>query len=546
MSVLIAINLGISGYIFYNVMHLERSVERVDTVQSARNAVLAFNSSVLDAHKNFSEFINSGDLYKRERYKEIWEKLEGIENELYEIVAAIDKSFLPELEQLYSNLNQWEEEIAAKQLSYMLSPLSVDLARLYEASEENAQIWSGINQNIQHVIAFLDREMADKTAQQHALMKMTSLAVIIGSAMIFIGAVLTSIFLVQTISKPLSELVSVTSRLIDKDWGVHITGVEREDEIGQMANALLLFRDSGKENERLQELQKQEDAKRLERAQRIEALVAQFREDSMQTTAALEQATVDMKRASESMTHIAAETSNLSSRVAQAANETGMNVQSVSAATEELTASINEISRQLNHTNHQAQSAQGVAQSAVEKMKLLENSVGSIGNVIQIISDIAEQTNLLALNATIESARAGEAGKGFAVVAHEVKNLANETASATDQVRVQIENMQQQTNDAVSMIEDIFNAIDELTASSGSIAAAMEEQTSATKEISRNVSEAAVGTDTVAESISHVNAATEETGDTASKVAGVSDELSARSHKLKDSIKVFIESIKAA
>jgi methyl-accepting chemotaxis protein len=546
MGSFILINMLIGAFTSYNVNLLKMNVERVESVQEAHGALLKFSRNIESAHSNLLEFFNSGDLGQRAEYQAIWDQVRTEKGALKETVIAIDDGLKGPLDKLYENLAQWHENIVSKQLVYMQSPMTVDMARLYEASEDNASIWHSINEQMEFIKADFDTEVKENSMQQRATMRNTFIVIALASVLTLISAIIASVFLVQTISKPLGRLVSVTSKLVEKDWGVQIEGTDRKDEIGQMATALLLFRDNGVEADRLMELQQEEDEKRLKRAQQIEELAAQFREDSSKTTEALEQATVDMKNASDSMTHIAAETSNLSARVAQAAGDTGSNVQSVSAATEELTASINEISEQLNRTSLQARSAQDAAQTAVDKMQTLEGSVNNVGSVIQIISDIAEQTNLLALNATIESARAGEAGKGFAVVANEVKSLANETAKATEQVRVQIEDMQRQTEEAVSMIQNISDVIEELTTASGSIAVAMEEQTTATQEISRNVFEAAAGTDEVVNSINQVNVATEETGSTAAKVTEVSNELSDRSRALKESIRTFIDAIRAA
>lgn len=546
MGALIFINVMVGIFVFYNIGQLKSSVDRIGQVQEAHGTLLTFTNNLTDAHSNLLEFFNSGNLTQRQEYQTLWDEIIQSKAELLKTVTNIDSQLQASMDRLYNTIEKWDHDIVAKQLVYMQSPMTVDMARLYESSEQNAALWKSITEEVTSIKADFDEEIERNAQHQHKMMQSTRIVFIVGTLLTLVASIMATIFLVNTISKPLSALIAVTSRLIQKDWGVQIDGTDRKDEIGQMANALLLFRDNGLEADRLMEMQQEEDAKRLERAQRIESLATQFREDSSVTTSALEQATVDMKLASDSMTSIAEETSNLSARVARAAGDTGANVQSVSAATEELTASINEISEQLNRTNLQARSAQDAAQTAVGKMQVLEGSVNSVGNVIQIISDIAEQTNLLALNATIESARAGEAGKGFAVVANEVKTLANETAKATEQVRIQIEDMQRQTDEAVMMIKNISNVIEELTTASSSIAVAMEEQTSATQEISRNVFEAASGTDEVVSNINQVNVATEETGTTAAKVTSVSNELSERSQTLKESIRIFIEAIKAA
>jgi len=546
LSALILINAFTGAFIFYSTLLLQESQKSVRLSLDTRTMTQEFLDSINDTNRALSEFINFGDLNEKQVYLDNWDRTYEMEKPLVAAIQAIDPKTVALVEEVYKDLQIWHDTIAADQIRFMNKPETVDLARLYGASAENHRL----NENIRHGLNSISNTLSDvanrKNEQQTEIMNKTRIAVISGSTLTVIASILVTIFLVNSISKPLGRLVAVTGELIQKNWSVTIDGADRKDEVGQMANALLQFRDNGQENERLQREQEEEAGQRLERAKRIEILVAGFRDDAEKTTTALEQATNDMKSASVSLSKIAGETSTLSSRVTEAANDTGANVQSVSAATEELTASIREISEQLNRTSSEAMNAQQATESAVGKMKMLEDAVNSVGSVIQIISDIAEQTNLLALNATIESARAGEAGKGFAVVANEVKSLANETGKATEQVRGQIEEMQKQAGEAVGMIENISRVIEDLTSAAASIAAAMEEQSSATQEISRNVAEAAHGTGQVVQNIQQVSSATEETGKTSIKVSNVSDELASRSDTLKDSIHKFIESIKAA
>ncbi len=233
--------------------------------------------------------------------------------------------------------------------------------------------------------------------------------------------------------------------------------------------------------------------------------------------------------------------------VAAGAEEASVNMQGVAGATEELTSSIEEINRQV------VQSAD-ITSLAVEKSKQMSDQIvslteasGKIGDVIDLINDIAAQTNLLALNATIEAARAGEAGKGFAVVAQEVKSLAAQTAKATEDTSVQIDDIQRATKQAVEASADISKTITQVNEISTTIASAVEEQSTATQEIARNVDEAAVGTTEVSQSITLVREATDETQDAAKKVLEASEEITKQETVLKhlrDGMQEFIAEIK--
>ena len=175
----------------------------------------------------------------------------------------------------------------------------------------------------------------------------------------------------------------------------------------------------------------------------------------------------------------------------------------------------------------------------------LADAAQKIGEVVGLITDIAEQTNLLALNATIEAARAGEAGKGFAVVASEVKNLASQTAKATEEISAQIQGIQASTDESVTAIGAITQTIEQVDQIAAAISAAVEEQTAATQEIARNVEEASAGTNQVNSNISEVSAATQVTGDVAQTIQRESLSLSEDAEKLKSEIQRFLAGIRA-
>lgn len=542
---ILLISILTGGYITYSGLKTGHALEKLTKDSQLQQEVEAVLAQTDVVRQSIMLFLSSGDLKYRDSLNDELPKLYTL-LEKAQKKAEVAPFVQTELKNVTENLKTWETNILDRQLEYMRNPDTVDIARLLGTSNEYESIWAGIHNNFESISSHTAELITQQTQQAKQEVLITEIMAIANLVILSLSILMASIFIIVSISKPLRALVSTTDKLVEKDWDVEIKGTHRNDEIGSMAKALQLFRDNGIENDHLQEQQKEEDKKRLERAHNIEQMVAEFQSASEEITNALEAAMNQMSNSSVMMSDIANDTNELSDSVAQSARMAGENVNNVAAATEELTASIQEISIQLNKTNTMVTDARDISVNTVEKMKELAVSAKDIGNVIEIISDIAEQTNLLALNATIEAARAGEAGKGFAVVASEVKNLANETAKATEQVQSQIERIQSETNEAVTFMEQISNSIDTLTSNMTAIASAMEEQSSATQEIGRNVSEASSGTNTVVENITSVSEATQKTQMTAQDVNEIATQLSTRSENLKMSIKNFIKGIQAA
>ena len=256
------------------------------------------------------------------------------------------------------------------------------------------------------------------------------------------------------------------------------------------------------------------------------------------------QSALQMKDVATSMTAAADNSSRQANIVARAANEASSNVQTVASASQELSSSINEISEQVSRSNAVAQQAVQQASNTNEVVTGLANTVQKIGEIVSMINDIADQTNLLALNATIESARAGEAGKGFAVVAGEVKNLAQQTAKATDEISTQIRSVQLATSQSVEEIKQISTIISSMEEIATTIASAVEEQGAATTEISRNVQEAADGTSRVTENISAVSDTADETGKSAVMVLQSADGLTHQADDLGNQVASFLKGMR--
>jgi len=272
--------------------------------------------------------------------------------------------------------------------------------------------------------------------------------------------------------------------------------------------------------------------------QTLEAMVKPI-QAAAQNVEALASASEELSAVSQQMTTNAEETDMQAGIVSAASDQVSKNVTSVASASEEMQFSIREISKNANESARVAKNAVSVAQLTNETMKKLGESSQEIGNVIKVITSIAQQTNLLALNATIEAARAGEAGKGFAVVANEVKELAKQTAKATEEIGQKIDAIQGDTKGAVKAIEEIGSIIDQINDISNSIASAVEEQTVTTNEIGRSVTEAARGMGDIAKNISGVAMAAKNTTQGANDTRKASQELSQMAAQLQTVVSQF-------
>ena len=364
--------------------------------------------------------------------------------------------------------------------------------------------------------------------------------------LLLVLVLVVSILTAGSIMRPITAITQAMRQLAGGDLAVDVPGTERRDEVGEMAAALQVFKTNAEERARLAEIQMKEAADKLRRQARIDVLTRDFSGSVNRLFSTVSGAVKEVAEATDTLHRGVSDTFQESLSVASAAEQTSGNVETVAAAAEELSATILEIERQVREASAIATDAVGQASQTTERIRRLDGTVGGIGDVLKLITDIASQTNLLALNATIEAARAGEAGKGFAVVASEVKNLANQTAKATDDIQNQVSEMQAATTMAVEAIKGITGTIGRMNEISTTIASAVEEQGAATREIARNVTEAARGTQEVSSNISGVTQAVGETRAIAEQTLNAAGALSGHSEALGREVDGFIGRVRAA
>jgi methyl-accepting chemotaxis protein len=372
-------------------------------------------------------------------------------------------------------------------------------------------------------------------------------ALIFGALAILAGAVLLAFLLGRGLSRPLVAITAVMNRLSSGDTDLAIPGGERKDELGTMAQAVDVFRRNMLEARTMREAQEaaKQDAEREKKALQRQ-MADRFEADVKSVVGAVAKATADMQRVAGEITASVNGTSERAAAAAAASEEASASVSTVAAATEELASSVSEIGRQVTHSSGVADAAVVKAGQTTEMVSSLAEAADKIGDVLRLIGAIASQTNLLALNATIEAARAGDAGRGFAVVASEVKELASQTAKATDEIASQVTAIQSATGHCVGAIGGISDTIREISGIATTIAAAVEEQGSATREIARSVQQAAAGTGEVSHNVAGASHAADQSRALADNVLVASGELSQHASALFESVDTFLAGLRDA
>src|SRR6201747_1970390 len=389
-----------------------------------------------------------------------------------------------------------------------------------------------------------DREIARagiKLDQQQMMLTLILLGVALTGSVV-------SFTIGRNISRPVTAMTKAMRELAIGNFDVQLPGLERNDEVGQMARAVEEFKVQAIAKAERETSEREQKTRELAAARRVEVhnLADSFETAVGNILENVSSPPTEPENSELALARSSAATQQLSGVVAAASEETSSNVQSVASATEEMTTSINEIGRQVLDSNRIATEAVEQAEKTDARIAELSLAANRIGDVTKLITTIAEQTNLLALNATIEAARAGDAGRGFAVVAQEVKALASQTAKATDETSAQIAAMQAATQDSVVAIKEIYGTIGRVSEIAAAIAAAIEEQSAATREIARNVQMASSGAAQVGGAITDVHQGAADTGSASGQVLSSAQSLASQASQLKLEVDNFLASIRAA
>ncbi len=365
---------------------------------------------------------------------------------------------------------------------------------------------------------------------------------------LFVGLILTLLTVLTAlgVSRPLRAMTHCMKQLAAGKTDVAIPGLTNRTEVGEMASAVEIFRDNAVRNQDLERQQERRRAADQARIEKMEAITSTFQNKVTGIVNAVSNTSEALKASAQTMTATASRTYAQSDTSIEASERTAANIEAVVESAADLAVSIKEIKGEVDQSQNTTRRAVTTAQEASEEIKGLETAAQKIGDVVKLITEIAEQTHLLALNATIEAARAGEAGKGFAVVAGEVKNLADQTAKATEEISAHIEAIQSVTKEAVSRIEGVTGAIDDINSISQKISAGVEEQRSATESIAGSTERSATDTRDVNGTICNFRDASAETKDSAQDVLAAATELSTKAKSLEEEIDSFLASVKEA
>jgi methyl-accepting chemotaxis protein len=437
-----------------------------------------------------------------------------------------------------------------KTLDAYTSALRVSVPVLIERTQLRAETIMPVAQMIGAAIQDAI-DVANANQRQSAAVSMVSVQRSIEQNMITAGiAVLAAIgvamLVARSITNPLRRITAVVLATAEGDLSQDIPYTHQRDEIGNLARTVEVFRGNRVTADAAVQAQVAEQAAKLARQSAIDHLIRDFDGSIKQVAFSVTAAAEQMQGNSRELSKSSVSSAERCVTASQATERSRGNMETVASAAVELSSSIQEISRQITGAARISNAAAAAASRTSDGVRGLSDAVTKIGSVVNLINGIASQTNLLALNATIEAARAGDAGKGFSVVATEVKSLATQTARATEEIQLQVDQIRTEANCAVKAIYEISETINSMSQTTASVAAAVEQQEAATNEIARNVQEAALVTNQVSSELVGVTDAAGITGRSAAELLGATENLIAQSAAIRREVEAFTSAVRAA
>ncbi|HLO77656.1 MAG TPA: methyl-accepting chemotaxis protein, partial [Magnetospirillum sp.] len=413
-------------------------------------------------------------------------------------------------------------------------------------SESRQSLDQMLSQVKQVVDEFAATQAATQADARQALQKGNTQAVVMPLLAILLG-ISFAVLIGGSIARPIRNLTRVMVALASGDKSVAVPATDKHDEVGDMARAVQVFKNNAIEMDSMRAAQEQDRLRaEQEKRQAMNNLAQAFESTVMDVVRHVVAESEAVQNNARAVAEVSQRTRLHATQGASATEEASVNVNLVAAAVEELTSSVANISAQVTNSTNIASAAVEEARQADEVVASLTEAAGRIGQVVHLIQSIAAQTNMLALNATIEAARAGEAGKGFAVVASEVKDLANQTTSATTEIGVQIDAIQAATASAVGTIRHIATTISRMDTIAQDISSAIAQQFEATREIGQSLQQAAVGTTEVARTITDVLHQVNDASAAADNLLGSAATLSEQTAVLRTEVNDFTVCIRKA
>lgn len=544
-SSIIVIVAGIGAAIYVELGFLERSNGWTNHTYQVLETADAVAASMVNQETGVRGYLLSGDTHFLEPYQKGRAAYDDALARIRQLTSD-NPAQQARLDELNRSAQAWRNDVAEREIALMGKPETREQARAIEAGGAGKASVDAIRAKVGEIEKAERGLLVIRSADEDRAFGTTRLVTLGGGVATLAIALACGVTLTRAVATPIKGMTATMRGLAAGDVTVTVPATERRDEVGEMAQAVQVFKDSMVRNRQLAAEQEAERAAKEQRATKLASLVQAFEAQVSGLVGQLSSASSQLEATAQSMSATAEQTKSQASTVTAAASATSLSVQTVAASAEELATSISEISHQVADSSQMMGKAVEEAHRTDKIVRVLAERAQKIGDVVGLITSIAGQTNLLALNATIEAARAGDAGKGFAVVAAEVKGLASQTAKATDEVAGQITQVQTATTEAVTAIQGIASTIEAVSRIATGIAAAVEEQGVATSEIARSVQQTSASTQDVTANIAGVNEAAATTGTAAAQVLTSAGELAREASSLAGEVNRFVAEVRAA